>query len=255
MVHMGFKGRDIIRTVIIFVCVSFIPLGIAWSSSETVNDNIHERSVAILREALDHDGYFWMNVHAAEALLWNGYFKGVKENFAAREDTAGARHRIGVWRVLAKANKNDPVEYHRYVNLINDAFIDQNSPDRIHAIETLGKLGFSKRLPEIVRAARDGESGVTALARWILANAGDPEDEAALAELLTSENSNLYGMAGYALRFFDDVRPKTFNLLEECAARLSHDAQGRLYVVSAVFVHAPREKKQEKKADLPGWRS
>jgi len=238
------RSKSIILIISIIVSAIIVTIFSAWAADGSLSESRRERCVKILYQGLDHDGYFWTSVHAAEALLWNGYFDGVKEKFAAMEDNAGARHRIGVWRVLARANIKNPVEYHKYLNLISAAFVNSQSPDRLHAIETLGKLGFSKQLPEIVHASNKEKEEVKVYARWVLANDGDPENEDALSELLSSENSKLYGTAGYALRFFDNVQPRTFSLLEQCAARLPFNAENRIYVSSAMYVHASPEKKR-----------
>ena len=250
MYHLNRQLKYSILVSGIVLIELFFSIDSAQSGNVESDTGYREKCVKILYEGLDSDVPFWVSVHAAENLLWNGYFDGVKENFIAREDTAGAINRIGVWRVLARANKKDQVAYYRYVNHIRETFCDTEAPDRLHAIETLAKLGFAERLPEIVAAARGNEDTFTAYARWVLANSGIPEDEASLAELLTSDNSKLYARAGYALRFLDTVQPETYVLMEECAARFSHDTEGRVYIVSALYVHAPEDKKEDAKRNL-----
>ena len=240
------------NTLIIFI-ILFKVLFFANSvfpENKTVSDNRRERCLEILHDGLSEKSGFWVNVHAAEALLYHSYSEGVKENFVAKADTAGPKHRIGVWRVLAKASEKDAVSHLKYQNLVLDAFLDYESPDRLHALETLGKLCYAKSLTEIVRIAETGNGKIIGYARWILANSGEEEDEMFLAKLLSSGDKDLYGTAAYALRFFIKIRPETYTLLKKCPGHLPADAEYLVYVLSAIYVHAPPGEKAWAKENL-----
>ncbi|MCE5250361.1 sodium/solute symporter [bacterium] len=211
-----------------------------------------ERCVTILREELAADGAFWVNVHAAEALIGNVYPEGVEERISALSGKPGSSI-VGISRVMARLKRKNAVLYQNYVNTIRDEFLNPGSPNRIGALESLGKLGYSERLPEIVRLADEGGSDIRGFARWVLANSGSAGDEAYLAELLSSGEQKDYFYASYALRFMSTIRPETLALLESCARRLSHDAPYRAYVASALFVHAPPEGRAEARSDLVSY--
>jgi len=231
-------------TVVMLTCIS--P---AIPSADEHADERRARCVEILRKAMKSGGGFWVRVHAAEALLGNVYPKGVEEYFRLL-DNSPESNIVGVSRVLARAHRKDAVKYRAYVKRILDEFLDPDSPNRVGALETLGKLGYAEHHPEIIRAAREGGSEIRGMARWVLANSGAGKDEAFLAELLDSDEPRDYFYAAYALRFFHGVRPETYRMLESCAARLPEDAPHRVYVLSARFVHAPPEAAEAAKREL-----
>jgi len=189
-----------------------------------------------------------VNVHAAEALIWNVYPDEVRKRFEALADSPESNP-IGIARVMARLDRKDAVAWQRHVGVIVDVFLHGPPDERTRALESLGKLGYGERLPEIAAAAH-GDGTSRAMARWVLANAGGPDDEAFLAELLSSDAPGDYFHAAYALRFFDAVRPETYERLSACAERLGPGAPRRVYVVSSRFVHAPPDERHAAKQAL-----
>ncbi len=210
---------------------------------------LQNRSVTVLREAMQNQSA-WLKVHAAEALVWNGHLEGVRETFLAEVPGAEPKYRIGVWRVLAQAV--DGPEREAYIARIRGAFEDADGPDRLHAVETLAKLGESQRSDELERVAADGEGSMRAYARWVLANSGAASDEASLAELLDTDGA-MRGTVGYALRFFPSVRPGTLAKLEQTARDQPVDSPARVYLLSAWCVHASPAEKPAVKRLLLGY--
>ena len=226
------------------------PLINTWSVEDPNASERRERCLEILHEAMVSDENFWMNVHAAEALIYNVYTDGVEEYFTSLENDPRSNI-IGISRVLARLNKKDAMKYQKYLHQIRDIFLNSDSINqRVTALESLGKLGYSEPLPEILQFAEEGESGIKTFARWVLANSGSAKDEARLAELLSSEEPREYYYAAYALRFMEDVSSDTYVRLEACASRLAKDAMRRAYVLSALFVHSPPESKDRIKDEL-----
>jgi len=226
----------------------------ARAGEDVRSDELRQRCVQILHEALSYDGNFWINVHAAEALIWNVYPEGVEERFRELEKSPEANI-VGLSRVMARLKRKNAVEYQKHVRLIRDEAVNQSSPNRTGALETLGKLKYHERHQEIVRLAGEGTGFEKPMARWVLANSGNVDDEAYLAELLTSDTQEEYFGAAYALRFFDDIRPETYTLLGECASRIPPDAQYRVYILSALYVHAPAEREPGIKRELLAYAS
>ena len=210
--------------------------------------NLHERSLAVLREALA-EGKEWVKVHAAESLLWTAHPENVRDLFLKEQETAGPRYRIGVWRVLAQAAP-DEKERQTYVGKIVAVFVDTNAPDRLHAAETLGKLGYAGRESEVVRWAEKEYGSNQAMARWILANSGNAKDEAYLAELLQSDNADARGCAAYALRFFKKVRPETYAKLQAAGQKEPLDSNQRANILSPWYLHAPEAERPAIRAPL-----
>lgn len=219
------------------------------SAPDISHEGLRHRAVAVLRHALN-EGHEWVKVHAAEALLWNGYPEDVKEAFVAEIKTAGPKYRIGVWRVLAQAQGNDVVARERYVNKIRDAFLDTNGPDRLHALETLAKLQYSERPDELLRVAKEGKGEFQAYARWVLANSGDANDEAALADLLDSTDPAVRLTVAYALRHLKRIQPFTLAKLEAAALKEPADSDARVYLFSAWYVHSSGDQKETIEKEL-----
>ena len=84
--------------------------------------------------------------------------------------------RIGVWRVLAACAKDD-AERGGYVDRIRDVALDPAAPDRLHAIESLAKLGWKatgehrKAFTDLAKSAKVEEAPMM---WWLLAVAGEP---------------------------------------------------------------------------------
>ncbi|MBN2309474.1 MAG: hypothetical protein JXR94_10915 [Candidatus Hydrogenedentes bacterium] len=237
--------KDIlIASVLVGVCGGLVGCGSLGSGGpDALPAALHERAVAVLRDAVENETE-WVRVHAAEALVWNGYADEVRPVFLAEVDSAGPKHRIGVWRVLAQAAPNAE-EREQYTARIRQAFLDKDGPDRLHAIETLGKLNDGERSDALAEAAR-GEDEFGAYARWVMANGGDAQDEAALVALVDSDDEGVRSTVGYALRFFDHVRPATLPALSRAVRNEPKDSPARNHLVSAWFVHCPEA--QEKAA-------
>lgn len=202
---------------------------------------LRTRALETLREGMAK-GKEWVKVHAAEALIWTGNPQGVKEAFLAElKKKPGPKFRIGVWRVLAQVAGGNKAERKKYVDPIVAALVDPKGPDRIHASETLGKLGYAERLKEVIQLAGDAKAekgSLQPLARWILANGGKPEDEKQLAALLDSKNATVRTLAAYALRWLERIGPETTAKLRSALAGEPPDSRARVYLSSAAYTHA-----------------
>jgi FOG: HEAT repeat len=206
-----------------------------------------------LRNAVQHANSFFVKVHAGEALALNNDTEGLEAAFTKlRDEDPG--HLIGATRVLARVNRNNPEQYNACIDVIIDQFLHADSSHpRLVALESLGKLGYSQPMPEIVQQAQNGEGGFKAMARWVLSNNGAPDTEDSLAALLASPEVADYRGASYALRFKQSIQPATLQKLEALAKGLAPDASGRVYVLSAHFVHHPNnDTKQALLAYLKG---
>ncbi len=120
----------------------------------------------------------WVKVHAAEYLLWLGQPAGVQDIYQneLRKFATKSPYRIGIWRVLAQA-ATTPQEKKKWTDAIAEAFKDPNGPDRIHAAETLAKLGISPITvdAEATRKALAGDNPALALYTLWGATLADPE--------------------------------------------------------------------------------
>jgi HEAT repeat protein len=195
--------------------------------------------VDTLQQAMQHAGSFFVKVHAGEALVLNNYTDGVEAIFTQLQHEK-PDYTTGATRVLARLYHNSPEKRSACINLIIDRFVHADSTHpRLVALESLGKLGYSNPLPEIVQQAQTGVGGFKAMARWVLSNGGTKESEDSLAALLSSPEVTDYRGTAYALRFKQSVSADTYQKLTACANRLPDSAAGKVYVVSALFVHTP----------------
>ncbi len=224
---------NVIRALVaaLAVCLTLMPL-----AAGAVTAEFHDRAVAELRDALRTETA-WVRVHAAEALLRNGLPEGVEAVFLPEAETSAPKHRIGVWRVLAQAQR-DPELRERYVERIRAAFLDLDGPDRLHAAETLGKLGDARRSTALLLAATASDVPLGAYARLILANTGAVEDTEYLAALLGSYDEDVRNTAAYALRFAPRMDERTLARVREAALAEPGDSPARLNLLIAWLAHA-----------------
>lgn len=210
---------------------------------------LRSQSLTILRDGM-RDGSEFVKVHAAEALLRNGYPDGVKKVFVMEAVDAGPRYRIGVWRVLAQAYADDKQNRSKCVNWIVQALKDKDGPDRLHASEALGKLGYCDRATGALGLARGPQSPLQVNALWILANSGKENEETALAAGLRSSNTGIRANTAYALRFLPRLCPTTLASLKLALKNEPDNSDARIYLVSALYVHQTKQEKARMKDDV-----
>lgn len=228
------------------------PVAVADDGSPQVTLELREDAVRTLRDVLGSEQR-WVKVHAAEFLLELDYPEGVEDAFLKELETNGkeSEYRIGIWRVLAKASY-DPNEKRSWVSKIRDVFINPEAPDRLHASETLAKLGY--KIPEgpehqaerkTFERAAAGEDGMAVFARWILVANDHEHDETPLRELLASDDARIRGLAAYALRHLSAISPTTLQALTSAAEAEPQDSTWRVHLVCAAAVHCPAESRSQ----------
>ncbi|NIA15761.1 MAG: sodium/solute symporter [Nitrospiraceae bacterium] len=233
--------RETVRTrcLLFFVaCFVALPLSALEEPAAQVTPELRDRAIGILRGALAEEER-WVKVHAAEALLALGYQQGVAEAFKAELAVNGnePQYRIGIWRVLARAERTEEARA-QYVDWIRAAFLDTSGPDRLHAIETLAKLGhaFSEEEVAAAEAAIAADPKVfAAYGRWALAHSKPADGGEALGALLVDAEARTRSTAAYALRHLGEASPSTLAALTEAARAEAADSTARVYLVSAAW--------------------
>ncbi len=218
-------------------------LVVAWSTSAaapaTVTPELREHCVETLRTVLAEEE-LWVKVHAAESLLALSYPQGVREAFTAELEKFGSEpeYRIGIWRVLARASVAVE-EKAQWVHKIRDAFLDAEGPDRIHAVETLAKLGYA--IPEEERAAfleaTKGEERLATYAKWALAQS-DPTLVGMLAKSLASDSETERGIAAYGIRHLPELGEATRAALHKALGEAEKNPPVPLHFLGVGYVHA-----------------
>ena len=194
-----------------------------------------ERSLAVLRKGV-REGKAFVRVHAAEALIWNGYPQGLYDSFIADEPTAKPGYRIGVWRVLVQLEWENAAIRDGYVQKVREVYFDPKSTDRTIALETLGKIKDTGPKEQFLRDCGSSNLPIKAIARWVAANSGDAHYESLLSDLLLTKNKGGISTAAYALKFFRQIRPRSLAALRKAYREMPE--HGGEYVVSAVYVHS-----------------
>ena len=231
-------------TRLILICSACLMLTTGCSSTMpdpgrgAVPEYLRSQALYVLREAVCEETE-WVKVHAAEGLLVNGYPEGVATSFEADLASAKPPYRVGVLRVLAQAVGKDKKLRQTRVDQVLAIFNDPDAADRLHALETLAKLGYNQRTDAVLEAAEPDAGRFQVYARWVIANSGKPADQAMLAQLVTGDDATLRTGAAYALRHRKAISPAALAAL----AAQQAESPGDVYLQSAWFVHCPRDRK------------
>ncbi len=253
---LGPRRRRLGRAWVLLVLV---PALVALRSARAADDPLHvtpelrDRSISVIRQVLDREHRF-VKVHAAEYLLSLGYAQGVKEAFHKELQTHGGefQYRIGIWRVLARCDPHGP-EQSEWTDKIRGVLGNPSAPDRVHAAETLAKLGCridDDEVASLERAARPDSAPLTPYALWVLANSAWPGAEDRLAELLHSSNVDTRLGAAYALRHRPSVAAATEEKLLAAARRERPGSKAKVCLVAAAAMHAPPDDRASLTAEL-----
>jgi sialidase-1 len=205
-----------------------------------------DRARGVLRAVLvSGDTEFWVAMHAAEGLTRAGHGAEVREALLRREELAEAddRLRCGLARERFRAGDGTGE------GVLRTILADPASPGRIHAAESLFKVGWREEATtEVLRRASGGEGGdarLRIMAAAALASRGEDEARTVLRGLLAREHDPaVFTLAAWALgrvgeaadaervrgrlRDAPDVRSRAF--LEHALARLG-DEEGRRALV------------------------
>jgi HEAT repeat protein len=191
------------------------------------------QSLLVLRGAVERSGNFLVRMHAAEALISNGYTNDIAPCFPLRRGQPSIQT-TGSARVLARLGQKKAM----VPRIMEQFLMGDTLRNRLTALESLAKLGFSKPLLPITAQADTGRGGFKAMALWVLSNNGAAEGEERLAALLPSRIPTESFYAAYALRFKKKIGPATYRLLDSCATAGGAADPGRVLVLSSFYVHA-----------------
>ncbi len=246
------QRRFVLVALAVGLCTNLCQVAHATDETREVTSELRERAVRTMRDVMAREER-WVKVHAAEFLLALEYPDGVEEEFAKELEKHGKEpeYRIGIWRVLAKATY-DPKERTRWVHKIRDVFLDSNAPDRLHAVETLAKLGYT--VPEVTDKAgqktaerktfedpQAEDDAADVFARWVLVTSDPKHDDSSLGELFAFSDSRIRGLAAYAIRHLPSVSTATQKALAVAATGEPPDSSWRIHLVCAMAVHAPAD--------------
>jgi len=191
--------------------VQLAPIAASAVASDSIalgrlTDEMRQRAVQTLRDGLAEQQR-WVKVHAAEFLWGLGYPQGVREAFELERLRHGdeMEYRIGIWRVLAMAART-PAEQKEYVANIQ-AVVRTGGADRLHALESLAKLGVAvdeSTAMDIAAGVAQAPESEAVFGRWVLALSGHAavgakEQEGHIAAALSGSEALTRLRASFAL--------------------------------------------------------
>lgn len=158
---------------------------------------------------------FWVQVHAIEYLAELGYTEQaeafVRSELSEYQNVP--QKRIGFWRSSYKISQSSK-EKSKWINKIKNAYLDGSGNDRVHAAESLSKLGFSLNHFDHTIVADDERNGgmLASFVIWGTTLPIDSRENVAYGKLLEELKSNEESrrkIAAYALGFVGLNPPAT----------------------------------------------
>ena len=160
-----------------------------------------ELCLTVLRQALTGPE-FWPAMHAAEALTIAGSGNEVVPLLEARLLTDDdPQHRCGLAREIARTGKRDPL------NILWTTLADSNSNGRVHAAESLykiGEVGDGKLLRSLMNDKSNPRLSIMCAA--VLGRAGSPHAMEQVRAYLKSEEPELRKLAAWVLGLLGSAR-------------------------------------------------
>ncbi|MBN2012787.1 sodium/solute symporter [candidate division KSB1 bacterium] len=215
------------------------------NQSSGVNDVVRKKAVNELHTVLKTQSQ-WVKVHAAEYLLALSYPDSIKEIFLDELQNYGTtpQYRIGIWRTLARASY-DANEKQKWIDHIWDSFLDDNSPDRMHAAETLSKLNENllSRNPKIAMSLAQGDDKkLAAFVSWGMAvNSDNQLYINQLVGMLNSDDLETRKLAAYGIRLNIPINPEQWDVLYQAAINEPDSSSAAVYLVGAALVRLPEQ--------------
>jgi hypothetical protein len=194
-----------------------------------------ERARATLLADLAGEKAF-VKVHAAEALIALGEKNAPRRIFLAELPEANnvRPYRIGVWRVLAGASAS-PKDRSEWIARTEAVVLDEATMDRLHAVESLGKLGHAPagKVRTAVETMAKGPEAAAIFPRWVLHLAGDTAALPAIVAALDSADPVARLRAAYVLQWLGTKDPATRAAIDRTAEREPADAIGHTIILCA----------------------
>ena len=201
---------------------------------------LQSTSLKVLKEAASCND-FWIAVHGIEYLAELGYRKEA-DKYIENELKPFAdvpQKRIGLWRARYKTATTESSRA-LWLNKIRDAYLNKNGEDRIHAAETLAKLGYSFRKlnNSIVSKDLSGDGMLFSFSLWghsIPASVNQAPDFRPLFEQLENDKVMNRKLAAYALGFFQHLPVDCWDALAHFALTESTETEAYSYLMGAAY--------------------
>lgn len=234
---------------IILLCTFFFLLLFPFKHAKVLaNDEINRDASDFLFEQTQSSS-FWNKVHAIEFLYLGGNQARMKDliqkDLLTFENTP--EKRIGYWRCSYLAASTDKEREH-YLNKLIGAYCDPDSPDKIHAAESLAKLKHSlKTLPLAVEADSAKNELLQAYIQWGMVLPSIPSEELdydLFFSVINSENALCRKIMAYGSRYMGDFSESEWNRFAEIALNESLDSPCAVHLLHGILASCPDKEKQ-----------
>jgi hypothetical protein len=207
------------------------------NDSRAADDALSARARDVLHQIAATDPG-WVRIHAVEVLAAYGEGASMRKIFLGEARTAAASpQRIGIWRVLA-ATSPTTAERLAWIAPIESVSLKPGDPDRLRALESLGKLHYivtGGSLQAARRLAAEAPPKDAPLPLWALQLAGDPTALGRLGHLLEAEDPVARQRAAYALRWLRPDDPAVLHRLAQAADNEPPGSVAYPFLVSAAL--------------------
>ncbi|EAQ78571.1 alpha/beta hydrolase fold domain-containing protein [Blastopirellula marina] len=169
--------------------------GLLVTTSRAMADETNSRQtcLSILQTALKSD-QFWPAMHAAEGLTAVGHHAEVSKHLKQRwKSTHDDQQQCGIARELVRAGDNS------FVGMLSYRLADPASTGRVHAAESLFKLGLLGDKATLRRAAKSEDQGLRQMSLAALARSGDIVAHQQILDDLKAQNETIRRRAAWIL--------------------------------------------------------
>ncbi|PQO38141.1 hypothetical protein [Blastopirellula marina] len=220
--------------VLLAISLTFLT-NVKLAAEQPFTPEIRAQCEQVLMNSLAARGE-WSSVHAAEYLIRLDMTSQVLDTFRQQAENATPPFRIGVWRVLAQADPSQEAR-HAYVEKIRTVLLDDQATDRLHALESLAKLGIAIQSPAELKVVQrmsvpDDPGGSFALWRLYQQRPTSPIIDR-LVQQLHSEDDVARLRAGFVLSQLKSLPEKARTSAAQALSEEPTDSAAYPYVASA----------------------
>ena len=228
---------------LIYACLLVWLTGGACTNKQQrpLSDETRAAKISTLHAVLN-DTVRWEKVHAASYLIRLDYLDGVHDAFIDEAERRGNEpyYRVGIWRVLAASREE---EREKWLGRIQQVAADSTAPDRIHAVESLAKLGVPTKLQPTT-----SDAILNFFIRWANGQ-GEGKDWnrtvdfflQTLAGERTDVSTREQKLAAYALRNSGQLDALRWGRLTEQTKRVDAPHELQVYTLAAAVATAPTD--------------
>lgn len=219
-------------------------------------DKMQAEEIALnyLYEAIE-DTIFWNKIHAIEFLIDLGYNDKVDSilNILEVEHENAPQKRIGYWRCRVQNEKKSDIK-NKYIDKIFKVYINPDSPDIIHAAESLAKLSVSlKNTPPIELRDNTKVNNLNVYLNWSYIYPDSTHsgiDYKTLLKILNSENSDNRRIMAYGLKYLGEIESRSWQYIAERALNQHSEYPYSTYLLSGALSTCPQNERKSPSVNM-----